>query len=76
MKWKCDTCLEFQGLHSDFAWLADNVGTGVFSNFHYLMYRDITMEVLSTFVHTLEDSRVQASCSFKLGGVSRTMTLE
>lgn len=75
-KWKCDAFLESQGLHNDFAWLADNAGMGVFSNFHYLTYRDITVEFLSTFEHTLEDSRVPASCSFMLGRVPRTMTLE
>lgn len=75
-KWKCDAFLESHGLHNDFAWLADNVGMGVFSNFHYLTYCGITVKFLSTFEHTLEDSIVPVSSSFTLGGVLHTMMLE
>jgi hypothetical protein len=65
-KWKCDAFLESQGLHNEFAWLENNVGMGVFSNFHYLTYRSITVELISTFSHTLDDLRVEPSCSFML----------
>ena len=74
-KWKCDAFLESEGLHNDFAWLVNNIGMGVFSNFHYLMCHGITLEFLSTFEYTLEDSGMPASCSFTLGEVQHMMTL-
>lgn len=56
--------------------MANNSWLGVFSNFHYLMYKNITFKLLASFKDTLEDSSVPPKCSFTLEGVPYSMTLE